>query len=107
MPTVSFIRTVATRAVFLRRMSPTCIAASFRFAQEHLYRCHLGIHYANCQFESRRPKREESGSNTDVYEGSLRCLRQTNGLAKAVAGPFVYQKASKRAQKKTRPFLNG
>src|SRR5205085_7929718 len=30
MPTVSFIRTVATRAVFLRRMSPTCIATSFR-----------------------------------------------------------------------------
>src|ERR1700741_2291556 len=29
MATVSFIRTVATRAVFLRRMSPTCIATSF------------------------------------------------------------------------------
>jgi hypothetical protein len=29
MPTVSFIRTVTTRAVFLRRMSPTCIATSF------------------------------------------------------------------------------
>src|SRR5215212_6005468 len=28
MPTVSFMRTVATRAVFLRRMSPTCMATS-------------------------------------------------------------------------------
>src|ERR1700730_15932222 len=36
MATVSFIRTVATRAVFLRRMSPTFIATSFRLAAGRL-----------------------------------------------------------------------
>src|SRR6202022_1057509 len=36
MPTVSFIRTVATRAVFLRRMSPTCLATSLGLAARML-----------------------------------------------------------------------
>jgi hypothetical protein len=50
MATVSFIRTVAIRAVFLRRMSPTFIATSFWSAAEY-QREKFGIHYANSQFE--------------------------------------------------------
>src|SRR3954452_4430698 len=45
MPTVSFIRTVTTRAVFLRRTSPTCIATSPWSSVDR----QLGIQYANCQ----------------------------------------------------------
>src|SRR5258708_4372598 len=76
MPTVSFIRTVATRAVFLRRMSPTCIATSFRSAAEARQ-----IWYTLCQLSIRNPlvpscaKYDQTGSNTDVLEG--RCPPRT------------------------------
>src|SRR6476646_9028536 len=45
MATVSFMRTVATRAVFLRRISPTCMATSLGVT----YWFNSGIHNTNCQ----------------------------------------------------------
>src|SRR5215218_5210772 len=44
MATVSFMRTVATRAAFLRRISPTCMATSLGMNCSK-----SGIHNTNCQ----------------------------------------------------------
>src|SRR5262249_4432626 len=65
MATVSFIRTVATRAAFFRRISPTCIATSMAGSTSH-----AGIHNANCQAMP-RPNLQEvnilSVSNVDYF----------------------------------------
>ncbi len=74
MATVSFMRTVATRAVFLRRMSPTCIATSLGLA-DYASDVALKLVYIMPIVNSkiclvRSLGHKESGSNTDVLIAS-------------------------------------
>src|SRR5882757_3100535 len=93
MATVSFIRTVATRAVFLRRMSPTCIATSLDEPQDVSPADKIGIHYANCQSESlhcySHSHNRKIGRNTDVLAHSYgrACVRRaTSKIDRTAAG---------------------